>query len=149
MMVRDLKGDLSTLLSKVRKLLKIIKRRTILKEDVQEALAEATKNPKAEVSVLLDVATRWNSLLTMLDSAFKMKKRLLRLKTTKAKKWKKVIVDIPSDDEWRMIQDLVDALRPVEILTKKLCEENYNILQADTVMTIILESLRKVKTPCW
>jgi hypothetical protein len=38
--------------------------------------------------------------------------------------------DIPvsSDDKFVSIEDLVDALRPVEMLTKRLCEANFNVL---------------------
>jgi hypothetical protein len=36
---------------------------------------------------------------------------------------------VPSDDKFVSIEDLVDALRPVEMLTKRLCEANFNVLK--------------------
>ena len=36
---------------------------------------------------------------------------------------------LPTEDEFRSLEDLVSALRPVEILTSKLCEAHFNVLK--------------------
>jgi hypothetical protein len=36
---------------------------------------------------------------------------------------------LPTEDEFKILEELVAALRPVEILTSKLCQENFSVLQ--------------------
>jgi hypothetical protein len=36
---------------------------------------------------------------------------------------------LPSEYEFHILEDLVAALRPIEILTAKLCEANFNVLK--------------------
>jgi hypothetical protein len=36
---------------------------------------------------------------------------------------------LPTEAEFKTLEELVAALRPVEILTSKLCRENFNVLQ--------------------
>jgi hypothetical protein len=36
---------------------------------------------------------------------------------------------IPTEQEVRSLEDLVDALRPVEMLTKRLCQANFDVLK--------------------
>ena len=36
---------------------------------------------------------------------------------------------LPTDSDFQNLEDLVAALRPIEILTKKLCEANFNVLK--------------------
>jgi hypothetical protein len=36
---------------------------------------------------------------------------------------------LPTESEFTILEDLVAALRPVEILTAKLCEANFNVLK--------------------
>jgi hypothetical protein len=40
---------------------------------------------------------------------------------------------LPTEAEFKTLEDLVAALRPVEILTAKLCKENFNVLQVNIV----------------
>jgi len=36
---------------------------------------------------------------------------------------------VPSDEQFQALEDLVAALRPVEVLTSRLCRANFNVLQ--------------------
>jgi hypothetical protein len=36
---------------------------------------------------------------------------------------------MPSDEEFTSLQDLVAALRPVEVLTSRLCQANFGVLK--------------------
>jgi hypothetical protein len=38
---------------------------------------------------------------------------------------------LPSEEQFKSLEELVAALRPVEILTSKLCRENFNVLQVN------------------
>ena len=64
----------------------------------------------------------------MLDSALKMKQALLRVHKKGPLKGK---FTLPTDTEWKAIENLRSALLPIEILTKYLCQENVTLLQAE------------------
>ena len=46
---------------------------------------------------------------------------------------------LPSDSDFQNLEDLVAALRPVEILTKKLCEANFNVLKVPVYLNFAYE----------
>ena len=92
-------------------------RMEILQDRVQKLQKE--KGQRVQVVTLQsDVKTRWNSLIAMLDSFFKVKDALISSKELFSD------LTIPSESEFRSLEALVDALRPVEMLTKRLCEAN-------------------------
>jgi hypothetical protein len=40
---------------------------------------------------------------------------------------------LPTEAQFKSLEELVAALRPVEILTTKLCKENFNVLQVNVM----------------
>jgi hypothetical protein len=93
-----------------------------LQERVKRIQVEKGQQVK-EVTLTLDVRTRWNSIISMLDNVFKVKDAL------KASAEMFQDLPLPSDEDFLSLGDLVAALRPVEILTLKLCEANFNVLK--------------------
>jgi hypothetical protein len=49
---------------------------------------------------------------------------------------------LPSDADFLSLEDLVAALRPVEILTLKLCQANFNILKVPVPLLVIINYQR-------
>ena len=117
------------------------KKRQIVSEDEEEEAEEKEAEPEKkepepavqkeeEITLVLDVPTRWNSSIAMLASALKMKEALKRVQQKGPLKDK---FTLPTDKEWEAIDHLRSALMPVEILTKLLCEENVTILKAEAL----------------
>ena len=88
------------------------------------------KQKEKDITLVLDVPTRWNSSPAMLDSIIKMKEALIRAGKKGPLKGK---FTLPTDQEWAAIDNLRAALIPMEILTKFLCAENVSILRAEVV----------------
>lgn len=110
-------------------------RMEILQDRVQK-LQKENGQRVMEVTLILDVKTRWNSMIAMLDSFFKVKDALISSQ--------EVFNDlkVPTETELRCLEDLVDALRPVEMLTKRLCEANFDVLKADIIFRTCFNALR-------
>ncbi len=111
----------------------------ILQDRVQKLQKE--KGQRVQVVTLQsDVKTRWNSLIAMLDSFFKVKDALVSSQELFSD------LRIPSESEFRSLEALVDALRPVEMLTKRLCEANFDVLKADIVFKTCFSALQGQNT---
>ena len=117
------------------------KKRQIVSDDEEEEAEEKEAEPEKkepepavekeeEITLVLDVPTRWNSSIAMLASAIKMKEALKRVQQKGPLKDK---FTLPTDKEWEAIDHLRSALMPVEILTKLLCEENVSILKSEAL----------------
>jgi len=114
-------------------------RMEILQDRVQKLQKE--KGQRVQVVTLQsDVKTRWNSLIAMLDSFFKVKDALVSSQELFSD------LRIPSESEFRSLEALVDALRPVEMLTKRLCEANFDVLKADIVFKTCFSALQGQNT---
>jgi hypothetical protein len=40
---------------------------------------------------------------------------------------------MPTESQFRGVEDLLAALRPVEVLTKMLCQPNFNVLEVQLI----------------
>lgn len=93
-----------------------------------------------EVSITLDCKTRWNSMIAMLDSYFKFKDALVSNHELFND------LKVPTERQIRSLEALVDALRPVEMLTKRLCEANFDVLKADIVFKTCFSALQALNS---
>ncbi len=55
-------------------------------------------------------------------------------------------IDFPLDSEVMALEELMAALRPLELLTKNLCRDHFTALQADTVFQTAFKALRSQQT---
>jgi len=55
-------------------------------------------------------------------------------------------LDLPDESEMIALEELADSLKPLEILTKTLCSEQFTALQADRVFRIAMDALRRQQT---
>ena len=136
--------------AKMQLLRKATARRVIASDDKEEKAEEKEAEPEKpteekekekeeDITLVLDVPTRWNSSIAMLASAVKMKEALKRVQKKGPLKEK---FSLPTDKEWEAIDNLRAALMPVEILTKLLCEENVSILKAESLFQGAFRALR-------
>jgi len=75
-------------------------------------------------------------MIAMLDGVFKFKDALLRVHQGMYPE-----LPMPNSVQLRSLEDLLAALRPVEVLTSRLCQANFNVIKADiafnTTFTIL------------
>ena len=88
-----------------------------------------------EKSFPLDVRTRWNSLLYLLQDFIKVHKELKIATVVSGKEF-----DI-TEAEIETIKELIKALEPLEWLVKQLCHENANLLEAENLILFTLKKL--------
>ena len=91
--------------AKIRSCITYIRRATIREEFLSSINEEDLKLP-------LDVATRWNSLLHMVEAAFKRRYQIREFLSPPARGTIKK--EVLSEDEWNQMEDLIDLLKPIE-----------------------------------
>lgn len=125
------------LIEKIRKIVKIFRKSPLKNEKLQDFIkGEYGK----EMKLLLDCKTRWNSLLTMLERFLKVKKCIPKALRAIGS------TETLSDSEWNSIDNLLDTLRPIEIILRNLCSEDSNILEAESSIQFLLSKLKNKKT---
>ena len=94
-----------------------------------------------ELKLILDSKVRWNSLLAMIE-------RFLKLKNCISKALR-VIASTENvfEEEWAMLNNLVEVLRPLEIVLKPASSENATLLKADMLMKVCLNKLSNKDNP--
>ena len=93
-----------------------------------------------EKALFLDCKTRWNSLLKMLWHFYELRKEI-----------KVAMVELEqefqfSDDELKKINELCEALAPIEMAVEYLCKDEDDLLLAENVVMFTLEKLRDLDT---
>ena len=92
---------------------------------------------QTDLVLILDVKTRWNSLLTMLEWFYKLRDCV-----------RKALVDLNvdiyfSDSDIDLLLTTINALKPVKLAVDALCRRDANLLTADTTFVFMLHNLKK------
>ena len=128
----------SEVIAKVRRICMMF-RNSPLKND---RLQDFVKNEfNEELKVILDCKVRWNSLLAMIE-------RFLKLKNCISKALR-VIASTENvfEEEWAMLNNLVEVLRPLEIVLKLASSEDATLLKADMLMKVCFNKLSNKDNP--
>ena len=104
-----------------------------LSKEVQRLLGK-------EKCMSIDVKTRWDSLLKMLDTFLEL---LQPIKTTLA--YYNVQFSL-QDLHIEKIKDLVEALQLIELAVKQLCKENATLIDAENSVAFTLHGLKELNT---
>lgn len=88
-----------------------------------------------EVHLTLDVRTRWNSMVGMIESFLKTKNSI-----------KKALIDFSSTDLWieehiPLLEVLIEVLNPIKDAVEALSRRDSNLLIADVIMNTLYEQL--------
>lgn len=88
-----------------------------------------------DISFILDINTRWNSLVRMLERFLRMQKALSL-----------ALVDLGGEihfsaKDWAVMDDLVKVLVPIETTVLHLCGNKANLLTADISVDCLLDNL--------
>ncbi len=131
----SLKDDYFSLISKVRKVCKTFKK-SPLKNDILQRFVKSEHGH--ELQLMIDVKTRWNSLVYMCERFCKLKSCI-----TQALDVCSASDETFSENDWTVLKSLCQTLRPIEIVLTSLCSEDANLLKADKSMMILLNKLAK------
>lgn len=94
-----------------------------------------------ELVLLLDVRTRWNSMLTMIERFLKLKNAI-----------KKALIDLNSSQKWNedniaVVQKLQMILTPTKLAVEALSRQDANILTAEAIIDVLLKKLESIDDP--
>lgn len=131
--------DVKNLIIKIRKIIKkfrksVTKNEEFLQKEVKEKFGK-------EKVLLLDVKTRWNSLLDALERFYELQE-CIRLAFRKLK----IEFDF-SETEMKLLQQIITALQPVKIASETLGLKQANLLTADVTLRFMLDELSKQNSP--
>lgn len=135
---KEMKENFQETIKKVRKICKLFRKSPVRNdENLQPQVMKALGK---ELKLALDVKTRWNSTVTML-------RRFLLL--TKEIKMALIQLDMNfdfSDDEITLLQDLVNALEPLELAITRLSGQETTLKMADDILMFTATALSDLKT---
>lgn len=128
---------LKPLIEKVRKIVKMFKNSPKKNEILQGYVKAEFKN---EIGLLLDVKTRWSSLVKMLRRFYDLRNCI-----------KKALIDIDpktsiDESEVEQISDIVCSLEPIQAAVEALCRRDANLITADATLIFTLKTLREQNT---
>ncbi|KAL0859841.1 hypothetical protein ABMA27_010181 [Loxostege sticticalis] len=129
--------EIKRVLDETRSLVKLFRKSPLKNIQLQNYVkAEFGK----ELSLLLDVKTRWNSIIVMAE-------RFLKLKNCV----KKALIDLNMLDKWNednllLLQSIVDLLQPVKIAVEALGRQNATLLTAEAIIDVLLKKIQSTTT---
>ena len=129
--------DLLTMVQAVRPVVKHFINSPLANEKLQSYVKKFHEH---ELGLLLDCKTRWSSLFKMLERFSTLHLCVEKTLNDEGKKDLIKAIDIKFFDE------VVDALRPVEWLTRKLCQRDATLVTADASFSIVLKKLTCLNT---
>ena len=145
----QLQSDLSGPVDKVRKIVKYFrksaKQNGFLQDKVKLKRGGKQVGDKVvggeELQLPREVKTRWNSLLLMIQAFLRIKVPVEQTLSESGK-----LHMVPTEDEYKVISDLANALTVFEIITLELSKRDANIAQADREFEWALMTLKSFKT---
>ena len=95
------------------------------------------ENLGREKMLLLDCKTRWNSLLTMLERFYEIKKEIKRAL---------IQLDFLSEKEMKEINKMCEALAPFKGAVDVLASKNADMLLLERIIACVLKKLGKLQS---
>ena len=136
-----LEGDLKPVVKKVRKITKLF-RQSPVKNAILQGYIKEWNPTKQELQLILDILTRWGSLLNMNRRFLKVVKCIL-----------KALVDLglqhlmPTEDEIELLQGLVDILETIELGSLEMSKMDVDLLHSDKVIEFMVKSVEESTSP--
>ena len=131
-------SEFRTIVTKVRKTVKMFRKSAVRNDNNLQPQNIASFGK--EKALFLDCKTRWNSLLKMLRRFYELRKEI-----------KVAMVELEqefefSDDELKKINELCEALAPMEMAVEYFCKDKADLLLAENVVMFTLKKLRDLDT---
>lgn len=92
-----------------------------------------------ELQLLLDVRTRWNSMMQMIERFLKLKNAI-----------KKALIDLNMSEKWNdantsILESLLNILHPVKLSVEALSRKDATILTAEAIIDVLINKLRSME----
>jgi hypothetical protein len=128
-------GMIGPLVLKIRKIVKLFRQSPVRNDDVlQQNLVKATGK---ELSLILDIKIRWNSMLDMLE---RFRKSVDSIRTSLVT----LELDISfSKSDVDRLDLIIAALQPVKVAVTALCADDMNLFTADITLKFMLDEIRQ------
>lgn len=129
--------EINEVIQKVRKVVKFYRKSPTKNDD--QLQVEVKKEFNKEKALILDIKTRWNSLLSMAERFYEVKDCV-----------RKSLIDskldiVFSQIELNLLHEVIQILQPVKVAVEKLCCEDCNLLSADVTLKFMLDELSELK----
>lgn len=125
-------NDLSSLLKKVRQVVKKFRKSPVLNEDVLQK--HVTMDGLGDdVVLILDCQIRWSSTFLMLE-------RFVYLRSAVDKAIYDTKGEPFSEEDWYLLQSIVHGLKAVSVTIKRLCDRSATLLTADIAISFLIQS---------
>lgn len=124
-------------LQQTRKIIKLFKKSPTKNCALQKyVVAEHSK----EICLELDVVTRWNSMVPMMEKFLLLKNSI-----------KKSLIDLDMGELWvedniSILKNLLNILSPIKLAVEALCRRNINLLTADVIVTTLCKQVASLRT---
>ena len=119
---------------KVRRVCRYFRKSPLKNEILQKYVTQEFGN---ELSLLIDVKTRWNSLLAMITRFVQLKNCLIKSSVD--------LSDFPAsftENDWNLLQSLISLLEPVKMGIEALGRQDATLLSAEGVNKFMLNQVR-------
>jgi hypothetical protein len=92
-----------------------------------------------ELNLLMDVRTRWNSTMLMIERFLKLQNAV-----------KKSLIDLNMYSKWNennigVLQSLLDILHPIKLCIEALSRRDATILTSEAILNVLMEKLRSMQ----
>ena len=129
----ELKREYKDLVAKVRKVVKMFRKSPVKNEDNLQVYV--FRDHGREISLILDICTRWNSMYQMLKRFYEVRKSV-----------ENALVDMNerfdfSLEDFETMKDIIDALEPLNLLVLNLCKRDSTLVTAERHIELTMDTL--------
>lgn len=130
--------DLKKVLDETRRIVKLFRKSPLMNGILQNHVKTEFH---CELSLYLDIKTRWNSIETMIERFLKLKNCI-----------KKALIDLEKTDYWQeenvlQLENLLAILNPIKLAVEALSSRDCTILKCEAIITILLKKIKEIQTP--
>lgn len=128
--------NINKVLKETRALVKLFRKSPLKNITLQKYVKEEIGH---ELNLLLDIRTRWNSMMQMVERFLKLKNAI-----------KKALIDLNMSSMWRddnidVLESLLVVLHPVKLSVEALSRKDATILTSEAIIDVLINKLKTME----
>ncbi|CAG9578824.1 unnamed protein product [Danaus chrysippus] len=128
--------NINKVLKETRALVKLFRKSPLKNITLQKHVKEEIGH---ELNLLLDVRTRWNSMMQMVERFLKLKNAI-----------RKALIDLNMSSMWRddnidVLESLLAVLHPVKLSVEALSRKDATILTSEAIIDVLIKKLKSME----
>ena len=135
--IPEIHSDFKVALNEMRRIIKFFRKSSVRTEIL---LKHVTKKEGKPLRLLLDVKTRWSSLITAIN-------RFLKLIDSVNISLEELGAEPYSNEHIGILQEMSMILEPVKVGVTELSKQGTNLLMAEATLIYIFQQLKSINTP--